>query len=119
MAVACKTKPTAAPNIQPTSNIEPIDPRRRKLTAKPTKLQLDRRQYPRLASLNPAELVMARANHDTDDSISASTPSTADVESSDFPSPAPPENAPICNGPPSERHEYQSEYASEHGVADE
>jgi hypothetical protein len=107
---------TASPILQPTSDTKFIDSRWRKLPAKPTELQLDRWQYPKPAYLNPAKLVVARANHDTDDSISDRLPFNADVESRSFPSTVPPADAPKCNGSPSECHEY---YASEYGVDDE
>jgi hypothetical protein len=118
VAITCEPESaaTASPTFQPTSNTKPIEPRWRELPAKPTKLQLDRWQYPRPAYVNAAKLVMARANHDTDDSISACRPFNADVESRSFPSTVAPANAPKCNGSPSECHEY---YASEYGVDDE
>jgi hypothetical protein len=116
MAGTCKPKSTATPNLQSTSDNKPIKSRWGELPAKPTELQLDRRQYPRPAYLNPAKLVMAWANHDTDDPISTSTPRTANVESRSFPSTVSPANAPKCNGSPSECHEY---YASKYGVNDE
>lgn len=123
MAAASRSKQsTTLATCQPASNTELPSPRWRQLPAKPTKLHLDRRQHSRAASLLATELVMARPEFTSSNSIPTSFLTTINADAGHIPSSVAPANA-------SNRYESLAastrnssagnEYASGRGIVDE
>lgn len=132
MAAARQFESAANPACQFSSSAYNIASWWRQLPAKPTELQLGKWKHPRTTPSIPAELVLARADHDTDgansnsdDSVSTNPLIAIDVaeqiSSSTTSANAPKRYGPLaassCSSPAG--REYAAEYGFKHGIDDE